>query len=273
MAGLTGKNWRSKNGGDWPIASYFIGRMCRTIKCRAADDLTYVCELHQNFEQARLNLINKPIPELLEMITGKGALPERAIALWFAIGTHRCRSMVLRERRGDPHGVLDALCDLGFPESVVEVCRVGLTKSGEIMAPLLILLWQELQSSSSRIEPDDLPEEVMIGVVPCWAYDMHTREGKQAIARFLKMDCETTRWFSDLVPISRRKHLLGGMVFRVESGLVDQRLRWQTGNHLRRMCDVESRSLDPDDMEEGLKLLRRELPKLNEVRHHVVGGG
>ena len=24
MAGLTGKHWRSKNGGDWPIASYLI---------------------------------------------------------------------------------------------------------------------------------------------------------------------------------------------------------------------------------------------------------
>ena len=131
-----------------------------------------------------------PIPKLLERITGKGALPERALALWFAIGTHRCRSTVLRERRGDPHGVLDALCDLGFPDTVVEVCRVGLTKSGEIMAPLTILLWRELRRSARHAEPDDLPEEELIGEVPCWAFDMHTREGKMAISRFLKMDYE-----------------------------------------------------------------------------------
>ncbi len=271
MAGLTGKNWRSNNGGDWPIASYLIGRMCRAIKCRAADDLAYVCELHPNFEQARLKLTYMPIQELLERITGRGALPERAIALWYAIGTHRCRSSVLRERRGDPHGVLDALCDLGFPDSVIEVCRTGLTKSGEIMAPFTALLWRELQRSARHAEPDDLPEEEMIGPIPCWAYDMHTREGKMAIARFLNTNTETARWMTGHIPSNKRTRILGDMIFSVEGGLVDRRLRWETGDRLRSMVNVEIGGIPPKDMEEGLKLLRQDLPMLNDARHYVVG--
>ena len=270
MAGLTGKHWRSKNGGEWAVASYLIGRMCRTIKCRATDDLAYVCELHPDYEQARLELINKPIPELLEIIAGKCALPERALALWFAIGTHRCRSKVLQERTGDPHGVLDALCERGYPETIIEVCRTGLTKSGEIMAPFLILLWRELQKTTSHSEPDSLPEEEMIGEVPVWAYDMHTREGKQAIAQFLKMDCETVRWLSGLVPPAKRNHLLGNMIFSVEGGLVDRRLRWKAGDRLRNMVHIEVGGIAPKDMKEGLELLRIDLPKLNEARRQVV---
>ena len=168
-AGLTGKVWRDKNGGDAAIANHLIHRMCAAAKCRAADNLAYVCERHPNYEEARLNFAYMPIPELFNVIASDARLPERAIALWFAIGPHRCRSAVLPDRKGEPHEVLDALCELGFPDSVVEPCRVGLTKSGEIMAPFTALLWPEFQTSKHSIIQDDMPETEMIGGVPTTA--------------------------------------------------------------------------------------------------------
>ncbi len=66
VAGLSGKRWRAENGGEWSVASYLIGQMCRTIKCRSADNLAYLSELHPDYEQARLKLTYMPIPELLE---------------------------------------------------------------------------------------------------------------------------------------------------------------------------------------------------------------
>ena len=61
------------------------------------------------------------------------------------------------------------------------------------------------------------------------------------------------------------------MLFRVESGLVDRRLRWETGDSLRRMSDLEARGLDPEEMAEGYRLLRRDLPVLDEARRLVTG--
>lgn len=178
-AAMKGKTWRAGIGGEWAVASYLVGRMCAATKCRATDDLALVSECHPGFERTRLDLTFEPIPHLLDRITGRGALPERAIALWYAVGTDRCRSDLLRERRGDPHAVMDALCERGFPDTVVEVCREGLRRSGEILAPFLILLWREARRSARHAEPDDLPEEEMVGPAPCWAYDMHMREGNQ----------------------------------------------------------------------------------------------
>jgi len=270
-AALKGKTWRGELGGEWAVVSFVIRRMCLAIKCRAADDLLYVCEFHRAFEQVRLNLTFKPIPELIDRIAGRGALPERALALWFAVGTDRCRSDVLRQRKGDPYAVLDALCERGFPDTVVEVCREGLKKTNEMLAPFLVLLMKEAQRSARHAEPDDFPPEEMIGEVPCWAYDMHVREGNQAMARFLEEDCDTARWVASHIPVGKRVRFLGGTLFRAESGLVDRRLRWETGDTLRRMADFECQGLKPDDVAEVMQLLRQDLPKLNEARRHVTG--
>ena len=204
-AALKGKAWRAEIGGEWAVASYVVRRLCSTIKCRAADDLLYVCELHRAFEQARLDLTFKPIPELIDRIAGRGALPERALALWFAVGTDRCQSEFLRQRKGDPYAVLDVLCERDFPDTVVEVCREGLRKSNEMLAPFLILLMREARRSARHVEPDDLPPEEMIGEVPGWAYDMHVREGNQAMARFLDEESDTARWIAGRI----RRHRPG----------------------------------------------------------------
>lgn len=107
--------------------------------------------------------------------------------------------------------------------------------------------------------------------MPCWAFDMHVREGNQAIARLLDTDCETARWSNSLIPKIQRVSFLGGVLFRVESGLVDNRLRWETADHLRRMADLEVYGLPSKVMAEGMAFLRQDLPKLNEARHHVAG--
>lgn len=90
------------------------------------------------------------------------------------------------------------------------------------------------------------------------------------MARFLRTGGESVRWVADHVPPSERVRLLGGMLFSVEGGLVDRRLRWGTGDSLRRMAELEVQGFDPRDVEEGLRLLRRDLPMLNEARRHVV---
>lgn len=270
-AALKGKVWRAEIGGEWAVASYVVHRLCAAIKCRAADDLLYVCEYYRAFERARLDLTFKPIPVLLDRIAGRGALPERALALWFAVGTDRCRSDVLRQRKGDPYPVMDALCERGFPDIVVEVCREGLRKTNEMLAPFLILLTKEARRSARHVEPDNLPPEKMIGEVPGWAYDMHVREGNQAMARFLEEECDTARWIAARIPAGKRVRFLGGILFRAESGLVDRRLRWETGDTLRRMADFECQGLKPDDVAEAMQLLRQDLPKLNEARRHVTG--
>lgn len=271
-AALKGKRFRAELGGEWAVAPYLIQRMCRAVKCRAADDLLVVCEGHPEFEGPRHALTFKPFPELLKRVCGGESIPERALATWYAVGTDRCRAEKLRERRGDPQALFDHVCEAGYPDSIVEIAREGFRKSNEVMAPFFVLLWREAQNVSSYVKPDDLPEEELIGDVPCWAFDMHVREGNTAIAQFLKSDCETTRWVNANLPRNGRGKFIGGILFSIESGLVSNRLRWETGDSLRRMSELECAGLQPKDAAEIMSLLRTDLPLLNAARRFVSKG-
>ena len=271
VASLASKRLRAEIGDDWAVASYLAQRMCRTVKCRAADDLLFVAERHPTIESQRLDLTYQPVPKLLNVMCSDAPIAERAIALWYGIGTDRCQSPVLRTRRGEPSVLFDALCERGHPDTIVEIAREGLNKTSCILAPFLILLDREREPSPYDAVPDVMPPESMVGSVPGWCLDKHTRQGKAAIARFLEARSETARWVRQNVPPAQRAAFLGSLVFRVESQCVDRRLRWPTGDDLLRMSDLESRGLPPVRMAEAYALLRNDLPLLDDLRRKTIG--
>jgi hypothetical protein len=57
--------------------------------------------------------------------------------------------------------------------------------------------------------------------------------------------------------------------FRVEGGLVTNRMRWPLADELRRQCDVECSGPDCPDASEILDLMRDDIPLLNEARTAV----
>ena len=105
-AALTGKRWRSEHGSDWAIASLLVERMCAAVKCRATDDLAYVCERHPRLAHAQSSLARLPVQQLLDRATTRAAVPERALALWYTVGTARCLGALLEAFAGElDHGL------------------------------------------------------------------------------------------------------------------------------------------------------------------------
>ena len=108
----------------------------------------------------------------------------------------------------------------------------------------------------------------MIGDVPSWAYDVHTREGRAALQTFLRGGSETARWVRAHIPVESRVKFLGSVVFRIEGGMVRSRLRWPTGDRLSELVD-QGCSGRQGFASEVLGLMRGDLPVLNEVRTHA----
>ena len=106
----------------------------------------------------------------------------------------------------------------------------------------------------------------MCGPTPSWALDMFTRQGRDALAAFLRIECETARWVRQHIPPPQRVTFIGGVLFRVESGLVRGRMEWPLAIKLRRMADIECHGPHCADATEILALLRDDIPLLNEVR-------
>ena len=139
---LAGKRYRSALGGEWAAASVVVAKMCRAPKCRAGDDLLMACELHHAYAQARAELPHLTTRDLITVATEQGSIQERALSLWYALGTDRDRSTLVR-RRGEPRVVFDHLCEAGWPHSIVEVAHEGFRRTREMLCPLVALLAAE----------------------------------------------------------------------------------------------------------------------------------
>ncbi|MDB6147824.1 MAG: hypothetical protein JWO45_1488, partial [Spartobacteria bacterium] len=196
---------------------------------------------------------------------------ERALALWYVLGTDRRPSKYLPIRRGDPAAVFDLLDELGAPWSVVAATRLGFQKTREVLCPFVGFLTAEGGSAVGFIEDDQLPPTTMLGGIPGWALDQYTREGRAAFSRFLRTQCRTAVEIRSIVPQSRRIEVLGGLVFAVEGGLLTGRLRSTMSDELRRLVDVECNGPEITDASELLQSLQRDLPMLNALRVEVLG--
>jgi hypothetical protein len=259
-ASLGGKQARATLGGEWAVASYLVAELSRAPKCRAGDDLLMACELHPAYAEARAELPYLTTRDLITVATGPGSVPERALALWYALGTDRDRSTLVR-RRGDPRVVFDLLCEAGWPHFIVEVAREGFLRTRIVLCPLVALLACEPRQAV-QLESDELPPEEVIGDVPTWAVDLYSREGRAALALFLQTEALAARWVRRNFSPSRRVSFLGHIIFRIEGGLVTNRMRWPLAEELRRQVDVECSGPGCPDAVEILELMRADMPLL-----------
>ncbi|BCM16735.1 hypothetical protein [Mesorhizobium sp. J8] len=268
-ASLAGKAFRAKIGGEWLVASYLVERMCLAPKCRSADDLLMLSERHPAYEHLRLGLTYGTIPELLALVRSNAPLPKRALALWYAVGSDRCPSPQLRTRKGAPQTVFDDLCEAGHPHTLVEVAREGFRRSGQVLCPFVVLLASQKSEQPAFIEDDDFPPETMCGSLPSWALDVYSREGQQALRRFLGRNCDTARWVRSHVPPVQRIKFLGDILFAVEGGLLRNHYRWPLADELRRSWAIECQGPFCPDAGEIMSMLRIDIQLLNEERQHV----
>jgi hypothetical protein len=159
---------------------------------------------------------------------------------------------------------------LGYVLAIADSGCDPFRRTNEMLCPFVSLLACE-QRQAARIESDQLSAEEMIGDVPSWAFDVYSREGRAALARFLQTDVPAARWIRRNVSPARRVSFLGHIVFRVEGGLVVNRMRWPLADELRRQADVERSGPEHPDAAEILALMRDDIPRLNEARAAGMG--
>jgi hypothetical protein len=274
LIGTSGKGVRKAFGGDWIVASALVERMEAARKCRASDDLLMAMLSHPRYEADRLSLTYRTQRELMEIVAGDGDLITRAVALTYLCGTDRFPTQTMRTRKGSIPYAVEMMEQTGFPFCVLEIARRGISRMREPLPIFVALLSRDVPARSTGYEPtekdDDIPPTTMIGDVPGWCADWFTRPGRVAIRAFLKRDTSTTRWIRKHVAPRDRAEFLGGLVFRVEGGLLRRRLQWPTGQYLRRTVEIEANGFGVDDASEVLDLLGSDLPVLGKERTNVL---
>lgn len=270
-AAMAGKRVRQSAGGEWAVASYLVEQLCQSTKCRAADDLLMAAETHPQFAHARSELAELPVPQLLDVVVGNDPAEVRALAMWLALGTDRRPSNHLAYRRGNPDAVFNTLFEAGWANTLVEVCREGWRRTGEVLAPFVLLLSRDIVGQVCAVLPDDLPEERLIGGIPGWAFDQYSREGKVALRMFLHSPADTALWIRANIADADQMNFLGNLVFRVEGGAVDRRLRWALGDRLKLLAEIGGNGGNCADASEALHLLHVDFDAFQRVRSSVCG--
>lgn len=272
VTAASSKRSRALIGDEWLVAAYLISRMAAAPKCRAADDILISADQHPRFDEKRREFADQPIETLLEATAYAPTATERALALWYAMGTNRWSAPHLELRKGDRDRAFSHLVDLGVPSDLVSVCRLGYRLTGEALAPFVGLLSLIKGDGASELPATDdvLPAAVDIGGISGWALDTYSREGRAALKEFLRGDTMTAEWVNRHIPPRRQVNLLGGILFRIEGGLVRSRLRWPTADALRNSVDTECHGIPPSQAADLLQLLTLDLNALNEVRRRVL---
>ncbi|HYG36678.1 MAG TPA: hypothetical protein VEC99_17925 [Clostridia bacterium] len=268
---MAGKLFRRSLGGEWAVASFLVERLTQTRKCRAADDLLMALQAHPGYASERLSLTYQQTPELMHYALSGADLISRAIAVCYSLGTDRWQPEGLRARRGDPTYVFQRMLDAGYPHCVLELARTGFNRVREPLSALMSFVSPTCLGSQEAIGKDDeIAPTQMVGVVPIWALDQYTREGKEALRRFLYRNAPITRYVQRHVPPRQRLKFLGGLLFRVEGGLLRQRLQWDTGRSIRYAMEVEANGCGIDNATEALSLLRQDMELLDRERRHAL---
>ncbi|HEY8128979.1 MAG TPA: hypothetical protein VIF39_09765 [Hyphomicrobium sp.] len=271
-AALSGKRFRAGFGGEWRVASFIVSQMAMATRCRASDDLLMTAERHPSLADARREFAMMTTPELLSIVSGSASLPERGLALWYALGTGHRPSPWLRPRRGEPGVVFDHLCEIGLPHTIVEIARELFRRTGEPLGPFVSLLAPQRHAETATVADDDIPPALMIGQLPSWTFDRYSVDGLQCLKVFLRGNSETARWMRSHIPATKSLDLIGDVLFRVEGQISRQRIRWHTATELQRLVDIECAGHGCTDATEILGLMRADLPVLNDVRVELLGG-
>jgi hypothetical protein len=267
---MAGKLFRRSVGGDWDVAAFLVERLASTRKCRAADDLLMTLQVHPAYAQERLSLTDLQTPELMNYATGAADLISRSIAVCYALGTDRWKPEGLRGRRGEPAYVFQHMLDIGYAHCVLELARTGFNRVREPLPALMSFVSPTCLGGTEALGKDDeVAATQMVGAVPTWALDQYTREGKEALRRFLHRDVPIIRFVDKHVPPPHRLRFIGGLLFRIDGSLMRQRLQWQAGLSLRFAMEVEANGCGIDNAAEALDLMRSDLDAFNSERSDV----
>lgn len=270
------KSWRSEQGGDWAVGSHLVQRLCAAPKCRDACELLVAADLHPRWKQHRMAFLDLTQNQLCDIAADPARhLVERTLAAWLIAGTKKFPAYSIPEVAGTFPALLDVYRHLGIPESVLEVARLGSTRTDEGHPLTLPLVWLAASRGPAAVQPEELPGPVLIRGWPDYAFDMHTRLGRRALALFADR-CAVLRQIIDryLSP-SAHADFVGSLIFRLEGHVVDRRLDYPGAGAILRDAEIAHLTYSGCSQMlalEALEVVGEHLALLLQCRMEVAGG-
>ncbi len=253
------KTVRAKYG-EYKVAEFFADQFARSLKDRNACDLLVCADWHPDYAEQRTGFFHYGHEMLAECALDTDDEIERTIAMWYLMGTSTFTSPVLPPRSGSKEWFKKVNYDLGVSELGAYISKWGASKQRE-GHPITIGNTIRLAAKSTGFTEDMLIKGPSIGRYPPSALDMHTREGKHAIA-MLSKNISCLNQYSKLADINKA---IGIVLFRLEGHQVDRRMHYPKSPWIQDKTEEAFMMSACGNIELGLQLMKTVSDHMDEL--------
>ncbi|WP_209349481.1 hypothetical protein [Pontixanthobacter sp. CEM42] len=253
------KRLRTKLGGDWHTAAWFISRFCGAPKNRITDDLVTVLE-HAPSAPAIISQVSKlDDGDLRRLLTPTDrCILRRAAATWLLCGTDKFPSEAMPARSGDLAAYFRYFARDSAASNLAVIGEAASKSTKTIFPALTAMLWEEWSENQSTFEivKDQLNWNATIGDVPAYAYDGHTAKGSRYLRKLGRVDAELAIWLIEVLPAELHVPMLKKFAFRSVASLCNQLHNWGNIQKVRTLADSVGFHLEQSVFAEGMELFR-----------------
>lgn len=260
---------RKSTGGNIRTVMELSRRLAEAAKDRSADHLIAAATAHPRLESTRRRMAAlQPAARLTMVADSRLPLTVRATAAWYASGLEW-----ERERRilgGDLPGLQQTYCELGVNEDLVNAVTQAARRTREPLTVLLPLIWLAArEQTSSHLVERALPPAPQVDNIPLYAFDKHTRIGRQALELLARENAAIRAVLERYAQGRSGLEAVRLAAFHAESACVKRRLIWPLS------ARIESFGTETDMLYAGVTLeghaplihaVRDNLDHLNDLR-------
>lgn len=275
LAASSSQAWREAVD-ERRLACFLAEMLAQAPKDRSACELLVLVDFDRSLADEKLAWRDRASAELGNIATSY--LPDmnyRMCAAWLMAGTKKFWGMSMPKENDRPATPLFALMAReGMSRAMLYAAAKVASRLNEGMFVSLLFMDQWLRNSKdTAIIVEEIPPAPKVGKLLDAAYDMHTREGRVAIAKFKRENKALLEPYVKFVTKDMEDTLLWFGVFVAEGGVLARRLvyggsGWLHDEAIR--VELAYPGL-PDEMHEPyIDMLRGNLPVLNKCREKVL---
>lgn len=256
------------NAEEWPLIALLVEECCSASRCQAANDLLNLSVNSPRYERTREIMAGLHWNDLIAIARDpENDLIDRTIAMLSCLGPDHA-PWVLHRPLGELETLLAAVAP-HLPPFVRTTYAWAFRKTRLSLAPISVLLIAVEGSIQDTLVSfdDSIPPHRLLHGIPGFALDQYTRTGRRAIRDFLTAS-ERWRDFATSAGLSilEQHAAVGELVFRAEGAVVTRRCSWDIARVLFQQSSVMGCHIAPELVDEGIPLIRSELPLLDDLR-------
>lgn len=269
----TNKELRQTLGGDEELIQHYCQKLAEAVKDRSTDYL-YCASLKLPVAMDRRALLSsKRIDEQIDVaLDSSKSLMDRTIAS-FAVAGISGTDTKLHSSEG-LEIILQAFVG-DIPEPLSDCIRaIAKLKLDPLVLtlPLLATAWDR-NSDTQTFLSDHVPPSRAVAGIPLWAFDKHTRIGKQAVTLFAAENEDVRETLANYVPPSTATKVALIASFYLDGHIVTRRLNWVQSSALEALgieADMVDAGCPVPGIEPVLQAVRRNADHLNAIRERVL---